>query len=410
MSLTDIEIRNAKPKAKPYILSDGGGLYVQITPSGGKLWRLKYRFAGKEKLQALGKYPTVSLSTARNRREDAKTLLADSVDPGEVKRIEKQRREVLAADTFEAVARDWFVRHLSQKAESTRDKVISRMERFVLPYIGSRPVAELTAPDILMVSRRVEKNGSLDVAHRVQQEIGQIIRYAIQTGRAVADPTQALRGALPPVKQTHFAAPTEEPAKVGELLRVMEAFTGSPQVAAAIKLLPMLFCRPGELRMMKWADVDLDAAEWRYTATKTKTAHLVPLTKQAVATLKELHPLTGHLLGGYVFTGGRSSMRPMSDAAINAAYRRLGIDTRNELTGHGWRAVARTMLHERLGYEPEIIERQLAHAVKDANGTAYNRTRFIDERRTMMQAWADYLDKLKKGADVIPFRANSAIP
>ena len=405
MPLTDTEIRNAKPKGKPYILSDGGGLYVQITPSGGKLWRLKYRFAGKEKLQALGKYPTVSLSTARNRREDAKTLLADSIDPGEVKRIEKQRREVLAADTFEAVARDWFDRHLSKKAESTRAKVISRMERFVLPYIGSRPVAELTAPDILTVARRVEKNGSLDVAHRVQQEIGQIIRYAIQTGRAVSDPTQALRGALPPVKQTHFAAPTEEPAKVGELLRVMEAFTGSPQVAAAIKLLPMLFCRPGELRMMKWDDVDLDAAEWRYTATKTKTAHLVPLTKQAVATLKELQPLTGHLLGGYVFTGGRSPMRPMSDAAINAAYRRLGIDTRNELTGHGWRAVARTMLHERLGYEPEVIERQLAHAVKDVNGTAYNRTRFIDERRTMMQAWADYLDKLKIGADVIPLRA-----
>jgi integrase len=407
MPLTDTTIRNAKPADKPYKLYDGGGLYIEITPSGGKLWRLKYRYAGKEKLQALGKYPAVSLSEARSRREEGKTLLADNVDPGEVKRIEKQRREVQAADTFEAVARDWFDRHLSKKAESTKAKVISRMERFALPYIGNRPISEITAPDILLLVRRVETNSSLDTAHRVQQEIGQIIRYAIQTGRAVSDPTPALRGALPPVKQTHFAAPTEEPAKVGELLRVMEAFTGSPQVAAAIKLLPMLFCRPGELRMMKWADVDLDAAEWRYTATKTNTAHLVPLTRQAVLILKDLQPLTGHLPGGYVFTGGRSSMRPMSDAAINAGYRRLGIDTRNELTGHGWRAVARTMLHERLGYEPEVIERQLAHAVKDVNGTAYNRTRFIAERRTMMQAWADYLDKLKKGAEVIPFRANS---
>lgn len=409
MPLTDTTIRTAKPKDKAYKLSDGGGLYIEIATSGGKLWRLKYRYAGKEKRLAFGSYPTVSLADARAKREDAKKQLACDIDPGEVKRIEKQRREVLAADTFEAVARDWFNRHLSQKAESTKAKVISRMERFALPYIGNRPISELTAPDILMLVRRVETNSSLDTAHRVQQEIGQIIRYAIQTGRAVSDPTPALRGALPPVKQTHFAAPTEEPAKVGELLRVMEAFTGSPQVAAAIKLLPMLFCRPGELRMMKWADVDLDAAEWRYTATKTNTAHLVPLTRQAVAILKDLHPLTGHLPGGFVFTGGRSPMRPMSDAAINAGYRRLGIDTRNELTGHGWRAVARTMLHERLGYEPEVIERQLAHAVKDVNGTAYNRTRFIDERRVMMQAWADYLDKLKKGADVIPLRANSAI-
>jgi integrase len=407
MPLTDTTIRNAKPKDKAYKLPDEKGMYLLVTPTGSKLWRLNYRFAGKHKTLAIGSYPEISLTNARAKRADARSLVADDIDPGEVKRNEKQRRETLAADTFEAVARDWFDRHLSKKAESTKAKVISRMERFALPYNGKRPISELTAPDILLLVRRVETNSSLDTAHRVQQEIGQIIRYAIQTGRAVSDPTPALRGALPPVKQTHFAAPTEEPAKVGALLRVMEAFTGSPQVAAAIKLLPMLFCRPGELRMMKWADVDLDAAEWRYTATKTNTAHLVPLTRQAVLILKDLQPLTGHLPGGYVFTGGRSAMRPMSDAAINAGYRRLGIDTRNELTGHGWRAVARTMLHERLGYEPEVIERQLAHAVKDVNGTAYNRTRFIAERRIMMQAWADYLEKLKNGAEVIPFRANS---
>ncbi len=405
MPLTDVAIRNAKPKEKLYKLSDGGGLYVEIALSGSKLWRMKYRYAGKEKRLSFGSYPTVSLADARQHRDDAKKLLANNIDPSEVKRVEKQQREITSSNSFEAVARDWFDRHLSQKAETTKAKVTSRMERFVLPYIGKRPVSELTAPDILTVVRRVETHGSLDTAHRVQQEIGQILRYAIQTGRAVNDPTQSLRGALPPVKQNHFAAPAEDPLKVGELLRTTEAFKGSPIVAAAIKILPMVFCRPVELRMMKWADVDLEAAEWRYTATKTNTPHLVPLTKQVVAILKELYPLTGHLLGGYVFSGGRSSMRPMSDAAINAAYRRLGIDTRTELTGHGWRSVARTMLHERLGYAPDVIERQLAHAVKDANGTAYNRTKFIDERRRMMQDWADYLDKLKQGAEVIPLRA-----
>lgn len=402
MPLTDKEISNAKPREKSYKLYDGGGLYIEIAKSGGKLWRMKYNYAGKEKLLSFGKYPVVSLADARQRRDDAKKRLANDTDPSEVKRIENQQRKIVSSNSFEAVARDWFDRHLSKKAETTKAKVISRMDRFVLPYIGKRPVSALTAPDILEVVRRVEAHGSLDTAHRVQQEIGQIIRYAIQTGRAVSDPTPSLRGALPPIVQAHFASPAEDPVKVGELLRTMEAFKGSPTVAAAIKILPMVFCRPVELRLMKWADVDLDAAEWRYTATKTNTPHLVPLTKQVIAVLKDLHPLTGHLLGGYVFSGGRSPMRPMSDAAINAAYRRLGIDTRTELTGHGWRSVARTMLHERLGYEPDVIERQLAHAVKDANGTAYNRTRFIDERRVMMQAWADYLDKLRIGADVIP--------
>lgn len=408
MPLTDVAIRNIKAAEKSIKHYDSGGLYIEITPSGGKLWRFKYRFAGKEKLLALGKYPAVSLAQARNRRDDAKKLLADGIDPGEVKRIEKQRLELLTENTFEAVAQDWFERHLSQKAESTKAKVVSRMERFVLPYIGTRPIAELTAPDILALSRRVEKLGSLDTAHRVQQEIGQIIRYAIQTGRADSDPTASLRGALPPIKQKHFAAPTEDPDKVGVLLRMMDSFKGSAIVAAAIQILPMVFCRPGELRMMRWGDIDLEAGEWKYIATKTKTPHLVPLPRQVVRILKELYPLTGHLPGGYVFSGGRSPMRPMSDAAINAAYRRLEIDTQSELTGHGWRAVARTMLHERLGYVPDVIERQLAHAVKDSNGTAYNRTRFIDERRKMMQAWADYLDHLKKGRGYLPERQTMA--
>ncbi len=371
MTLTSIQVKNAKPQEKPYKFSDEKGMYLVVSPSGGKFWRYNYRFAGLRKTLSIGAYPEISLADARDHRDLARKLPEKKppVDPGEVKRIEKQQLEIVVADNFEAVARDWFDRHLSKKAESTKAKVTSRMECFVLPYIGKRPISEITAPDILAVVRRVERLGSLDTAHRVQQEIGQIIRYAIQTGRAVSDPTPALRGALPPIAQTHFASPAEEPAKVGELLRTMEAFNGSPTVAAAIKILPMVFCRPGELRMMRWADVDLEAAEWRYMATKTKTPHLVPLAKQVIEVLSDLYLLTGHLPGGYVFSGGRSAMRPMSAAAINAAYRRLGIDTRTELTGHGWRATARTMLHERLNYKPEVIERQLAHAVKDVNGT-----------------------------------------
>jgi integrase len=395
MSLTFLEVRNAKSKDKPYKLSDGEGLYLLINPSGSKLWRFKYRFDGKEKLLSIGIYPDLSLAEARDHRDQARNQLANNFDPSEIKRINRQQRDVVTSNSVEAVAQDWFERHLSKKAETTKTKVISRMERFVLPYIGKRPVSEVTAPDILEVVRRVETIGSLDTAHRVLQEIGQIFRYAIQTARAESDPTPALRGALPPITQNNFASPAEDPVKVGELLRTLEGFKGSPVVAAAIKILPMVFCRPGELRMMKWADINFETAEWRYTASKKQTPHLVPLTKQVLVVLRDLYPLTGHLQGGYVFVGGRSSMRPMSDAAINAAYRRLGIDTRTELTGHGWRSVARTILHEKLGYDPDVIERQLAHKVKTANGTAYDRTQFLAERKPMMQAWSDYLDKLK---------------
>jgi hypothetical protein len=277
MALTELEVKKAKPAEKPYKIADGGGLSLLVHANGGKYWRLSYRFAGKQKTLALGVYPDVSLAEARDHRNQARKLLANNTDPSEVKRIEKQQREIISSNSFEAVARDWFDRHLSKKAETTKAKVTSRMERFVLPYIGKRPISEITAPDVLAVVRRVETNGSLDTAHRVQQEIGQIIRYAIQTGRAISDPTSSLRGALPPIKQTHFASPAEDPIKVGELLRTMEAFKGSPTVAAAIKILPMVFCRPVELRLMKWADLDLDAAEWRYIATKTNTPHLVPL-------------------------------------------------------------------------------------------------------------------------------------
>jgi integrase len=400
--LTDVAIRNAKPAEKTRKLFDGGGLYVEITPSGGKLWRFKYQFASKAKLLALGQWPETSLSAARRKREEARELLARGIDPGEARKAEKLRQKSLAENTFEAIAKEWDRRHLSTRAKTHRDKVMRRLEVYVFPYLGHRPVSELTAPEILACVRRIEAANKLETAHRTLQAIGQVIRYAVANGLAESDPTPALRGALPPVSHRHMAAPTD-PARVGEILRALDAFQGSPVVAAAIKLLPLVFCRPGELIAMRWADVDLEAGEWRYTVTKTKTEHLVPLSRQALAILRELEPLTRHLPGGWVFPGGRSPMQHLSNMAINAAYRRLGIDTKEELTPHGWRAVARTLLHERLGYPAEAIEHQLAHRVPDALGKAYNRTRFLGTRLKMMQAWADYLDRLRDGADVIQF-------
>lgn len=404
-TLTDAAIRNLKPQGRIYRKADGLGLCLEVTPAGTKLWRFRYRYGGKASMLALGPYPEVTLAEARRRRDELREMLGRGIDPASVRRAEKARALELGESTFEAVAREWIARHLMKRAAGHRDKVIRRLERDVFPYLGRRPVAEIAAPEILSTVRRIEARGVLETAHRALQNIGQVFRYAVATGRASADPTQALRGALPPVKPRHMAAPADDPAKVGDLLRVMRAFKGGPIVAAAMKLLPLLFVRPGELRTMRWADIDFEAAEWRYTASKTKTEHLVPLSRQALAVLRDdLLPLTGHLPGGWVFPGGRSPLRPMSEAAINAAYKRLGIDTREELTGHGWRAVARTLLHERLGYPAEVIEHQLAHAVPDTLGRAYNRTRFLAERRKMMQEWADYLDTLRDGAQVIPMR------
>lgn len=407
-TLTEIAIRNAKPGAKPVRLFDGQGLYLEITPAGGKLWRWKYRYAGKEKRLAIGKWPAMKLATARLRASDARALLADGRDPGEVKRADKLRVRTLVEDSFQAVAKEWFDQRLSQRSVSHRSKVWRRLEMYVFPHLGRRPVAEITAPEVLAVVRRVEALNKIESAHRTLQVMGQVLRYAESVGKAQGDPTRAAREGMQRVSARHFAAPADDPARVGEILRAQDAFKGSSPVKCALQLLPLLFCRPGELRTMRWADVDLDAGEWRYTVSKTGQPHLVPLSRQAVALLRELFPLTGHLRGGWVFPGGRSPMRPMSDAAINAALRRLGIDTRDELTGHGWRAVARTMLHERLGSDPYVIEHQLAHAVPDALGTSYNRTRFLKERKAMMQRWADYLDALREGAEVMIFTRERA--
>jgi len=394
--LKELTIRNARPKDKPMKLSDGKGLFLLVHPNGSKYWRLDYRFGEKRQTLALGVFPDVSLKEARAKREEARKMLGDGINPADVRRTAKTRQKETASNTFEAIGIEWIARHLADKAPGHRNKVVRRLERDIFPYIGRRPVTELTAPEILGVVRRIETRGALETAHRALQNIGQILRYAVATGHAVVDITSSLRGALPPSQPRHMAAP-EIPEAAGSILRAMDAFKGGPIVSAAMRLLPLLFCRPGELRTMRWEDVDLDAAEWRYTASKTEAKHLVPLSRQALDILRDLKLLTGHLPGGWVFPGGRSPLRPMSDAAINAAYRRIGIDTKEELTGHGWRAVARTLLHERLGFKPEIIEHQLAHAVPDTLGKAYNRTKFADERRRMMQTWADYLDRLKSG-------------
>lgn len=404
MPLTDTAVRNAKPGAKPIKLFDERGLFLIVTSSGGKWWRLKYRFDNKEKLLSLGVYPDVSLKAARKRRDELRTLLANGIDPGVHRKVMEAAHTDRAANSFEIIAREWFAKHSPNWAPSHSDKIIKRLERDIFPWIGGRPIAEINAQEILVSLRRVEARGALETAHRAQQNCGQVFRYAVATGRALRDPCGDLRGALPPVKGEHFAAITE-PAAVGELLRAIDGFRGTFIVQCALRLAPLFFVRPGELRKAEWAHVDLDNAEWRYIASKTKAEHLVPLASQAVAILRELHAQTGH--GRYVFPG-RDPQKSMSEAAVNAALRRLGYDTKTEITGHGFRAMARTILHEAIGIAPEIIEHQLAHRVPDSLGTAYNRTKFIKERCAMMQQWADYLEGLAKGGKIIAFRKPAA--
>jgi integrase len=398
MALSELAVRNAKPGTKPIRLFDGGGLYLEVSPSGGKLWRMKYRFDGKEKRLALGKYPDVGLKDARVRRDEARKLLANDVDPSENRKVQKAARTERAANSFEVVAREWIAKNTPTWAPSHTSKILRRLEMYVFPWLGGRPIALINAPELLSMARRVEGKGAVETAHRVLQNCGQVFRYAVATGRAERDPTGDLRGALQPVKSTHMAAVTE-PHKVGELLRTFDTYQGTLTVRCALQIAPLVFVRPGELRAAQWADIDLDAAEWRFTASKTSTAHIVPLSRQAIVILREVKALTGD--GDYVFPSARSKKRPMSDNAILAAMRRLGI-AKDEMSGHGFRAMARTILDEVLGFRPDLIEHQLAHAVRDPNGRAYNRTAHLPERRKMMQAWADYLDKLKTGAEIIP--------
>lgn len=410
MPLTDVLIKNAKPGPKPVRHFDGGGLYLEVAPSGGKWWRLKYRHDGKEKRLSLGTYPDTSLKDARDRRDQARRDLAAGIDPGAKRKAEKATRTELAANTFEAVAREWHQAvHCAAVTESHAARTLLRLEQDAFPWIGATPIAEVTAPKLLEALRKVEARGAIETAHRVRQACGQVFRYGIATGRCERDPAADLRDALQPVIVKHHAAITD-PRKVGELLRAFDDYQGLPTTRAALKLAPLVFLRPGELRQAEWSEFDLDAAVWTVPAARMKRTkqqkvsgapHLVPLSRQAVAVLRELEPLTGR--GRYVFPSPRGGSRPMSDNAVLSALRRMGF-AKDEMSGHGFRAMARTLMAERLGVPESVVEAQLAHAVRDSLGRAYNRTEFVDQRRSMMQQWADYLDTLRQGAQVLPFK------
>jgi len=400
--LTDAKVRNAKPAEKALKLFDGNGLFLLVTPTGGKIWNLKYRFAGKEKKISIGPYPEISLADARDKRTQARRQILSGVDPGEVRKAQKAARGERAANSFEVVAREWHGKFVKTWSEVHATTIMDRFEKEVFPWLGERAVDDIKAPDILKVLRRMESRGALDTAHRVRNHCSQVFRYAIATGRLERDPAADLRGALPPVKNNHFSAPTD-PKDVAPLLRAIDDYQGSFVVKCALQLAPLLFVRPGELRAAEWCEIDLDKAEWNIPAErmKMKEPHLVPLCNQALKVLHELKPLTGH--GRYVFPSYRSALRCMSENAVNAALRRMGFE-KTEVTGHGFRAMARTILDEVLQVRPDFIEHQLAHAVRDPNGRAYNRTAHLSERRKMMQQWADYLDGLKAGAKVLPFK------
>ena len=406
MALTDTFVKNTKPAGKPAGDKhwDGGGMYLLVNGSG-KYWRMDYRFAGKRKTMALGVYPAVSLAKARKRRDAARELLAEGVDPSTAKQDAKQATADAAANTFESVARAWLGKTRAARMESTHAKVTTWLEKDVFPYIGTMPISTIGPRDVLAALRHMEGRGALDSVQRVKQICGQVFRYAVATGTAERDVTQDLKGALAKHIPENFAAITD-PKQAGALLRSIFAYAGHPYTVAALKLSPLAFVRPGELRTAEWSEIDLDAAEWNIPGSKMKMKrdHLVPLLTQAVAILRNLHAITGH--GKYVFPSVRTGERPMSENTINAALRGMGY-AQEVHSAHGFRAMARTIMDEVMGERVDLIEHQLAHAVKDANGRAYNRTSHLPARREMMQRWADYLDKQRVGADVIPIRGTA---
>lgn len=406
--LTPSAVANAKAQAKPYKLADERGMYLLVKPDGARWWRFDYRrpHTGKRNTLSLGTFPDVSLRIARERREEARRQIADGIDPGAVRQEAKAAKaraaaaEDMAAYTFEVAAREWMARQ--DVAEVTANKTRWILETFLFPEIGGLPLAEVTPRQLLDALRKVEATGKLETAKRARVKAGQVFRWAILEGKAEIDPTASLRGALKTPKNKHHAAVTD-PAKIGELLRAIDGFSGQPVTLAALKLAPLVFVRPGELRMAEWAEVDLDGAVWRIPASrmKMKAAHIVPLSCQAVAILRDLYPLTGG--GRYLFPGLRTAGRPMSENTVNAALRRLGYGS-DEMTGHGFRSMAASRLNE-MGWNPDAIERQLAHAESNKVREAYTHAaQYLDERTKMMQEWSNYLDALRSGAAVIPFK------
>ena len=405
--LTDVQVRNAKPKEKDYKLPDGYGLYLLVSKTGGRLWRFNFIFDGKPNQLSFGSYPEITLAEARQRREDARKLLAHGISPGEARKAEKQS-QAQESETFEAIAWEWYNRQVPAWAATHAATVISRLKRDVFPHVGSRPISELKAIDMLKVFRKIEAREKIETAHRVKSICGQVFRYAVATGRAERDCTVDLRGTLTPVIPKHHAALTD-PKEVAPFLRAIDDYDGSFTVKCAMRLSALVFLRPGELRLAEWTEFDLDAGEWNVPIERMKLKkrlkesrkgekHLVPLAQQAVEILKTLKPVTGG--GKYLFPSMTTNLKPISDNTINQAIRRMGYD-KDEMTAHGFRAMARTILEEVLHVQPEIIEHQLAHVVRDSLGRAYNRTTHLAARKKMMQTWADYLDKLRAGAKII---------
>lgn len=418
-----VAIKRATDGGTSEKLPDGAGLRLDVQPSGAGWWRLRYRYAGKEGMLSLGVYPRVSLAHARELRDEARVQIAAGVDPSAVRKTQRAVQQAAAEaaglmaaglplrGTFEALAREWLADvHEQNVSPGHAERTRIRFEQDVFPWIGSRPAADVEAPELLAVLRRVVDRGAIETTHRLKDACGQVFRYGIAAGACKRNPAADLRDALPPVPTRHHAA-VVEPKRAAELLTAMRDYEGHPITRAALELSALLFLRPGELRQLEWAWIDFDAATLSVPSSLMKrsqqgkangAAHVVPLAPQAVAVLRELQPLTaGRGAGRYVFPSLLSADRPMSENTVNTALRRMGFD-RDTATAHGFRAMARTMAAERLGVDPQVIEAQLAHAVPDALGRAYNRTQYLDQRRELMAKWADYLDRLRAGAEVIP--------
>ncbi|MFE8645659.1 tyrosine-type recombinase/integrase [Sphingomonas sp. NCPPB 2930] len=412
MPLTDTALRKAEPGPKPRKLADGRGLYIEVSPAGGKWWRLKYRIDSKEKRISLGVYPEVGIKAAREAADAARALLKQGLDPSSQRKadkglqaaqraaIEREESGLPAENSFEAIAREWFATRKEEWAEKYADKIIGRLQADVFPFIGRAGVGDITPPMLLAVLRRVEARGVIETAHRTLEHCSQVFRYAVATGKTESNPARDLKGALKRAMPAHFPAITD-PARLGELLRAMQAYRGSAVVRAALHIMPLVLLRPGELRMASWDEIDFDKAVWTVPAARMKRVkagkvngkpHVVPLAVQALQILRDLHPVTH--MSRFIFRGERDHDRPMSDATVNAALRAMGFAA-EEVTGHGFRATARTMLVERLGIGESLIEAQLAHSVKDSLGRAYNRTEFLASRVHMMQSWANYLDEIR---------------
>ena len=400
-SLSDTRVRGAKPRERPYKLFDERGLYLLVTPTGGRLWRLRYRMGGREKLISLGAYPDVPMKRAREKRDEARRLIADDIDPS----AERQAKRAALLETFEGVAKEWLELQSKSLAPETISILGTRLKSALYPYLGSRPVAEITAQELLSALRRIEARGRHETAHRVRALAGRVLRYAVATGRAQHDVAADLRDALAPVKSRNFASVTD-PVRVGELLRAIDGYYGNPVTMLALKLAPLVFVRPGELRAAEWSEFDLANAEWRIPGARMKMGepHIVPLARQAVAILRELQPFDRG--GRYLFPSLRTRERPMSNNTINAALRRLGYAS-DEQTAHGFRSMASTLLNEQ-GFPPDVIELQLAHSERNKVRAAYNKAQRLPERRKMMQAWADYLDGLRAGKQVAPSVVDAA--